>query len=66
VKPRNSEVRNESQRSGEAEQIAKCAEGEGSLALNQREEERLSVKRGSGETRNSEMTKDSQRSGEAV
>jgi hypothetical protein len=50
-KTKNSEVRNEPQRSGEAEHWATCAAGEGSIAQNQREEERLSVKRGSGETK---------------
>lgn len=51
-----SEVRNEPQRSGEAEQFATQGEAEGSEAHNQREEEWLSAKRGSGGTSNSEMS----------
>ncbi|MCW3071983.1 MAG: hypothetical protein JWO44_1873 [Bacteroidetes bacterium] len=45
---KSSEVRNEPQRSGEAEHFATCVEDEGSKAHDQREEERLSVKQGSG------------------
>lgn len=49
-------MRNEPQRSGEAEHFATRGAAGGSKANIQREEERLSAKRGSGGTPNSEMS----------